>query len=130
VDLSSNLTSMRFLLLHPLPRDILSIFEKECGYYLHEKTEGQFSFKRSMHDTRYPRFHLYVKMGADGTELDLHLDQQHPHKIGNHEKEWAYRGPHVAQELARVGAIVDKLRNSPTPPAQKPKKSLLKILLS
>lgn len=120
---------MRHLISGSLSKEISVLFN-ELGYYFHEVKEGVFSFKRIIHERPFPRFHIYVRKYENGLELDLHIDQEHPNRLGNHEKEWAYQGPIVKRELKRIDAIIERHKSGHVLLELKPRKKFWEILTS
>ena len=120
---------MRHFIQGRLPKQIHTLFSG-LDYYFHDIKNDILSMKCVMHERPFPRFHLYIRRFENGTELDLHIDQEHPHKNGNHEEEWAYEGPIIKKELKRILKHITYLREQPVAFTMQSKKSFFKILMS
>lgn len=85
---------------------------RECGYApafvplrgTTARKPDEFAFQRFLGRRRYPRFHAYCQLAADGKTaiLNLHLDQKQPSYNGSHAHSGEYDGPLVEQEAARI----------------------------
>ncbi len=93
---------MKRVLAKPI-KDTPNNLMKSVGYVRHCTEAGRACFHRPLHDIPFPRFHAYTENTKEGLEIDLHFDQFDPikHK-GNHDKEWAYSGSRVRNEMKRI----------------------------
>lgn len=61
----------------------IALFIKRIGYMqIPSRKEGKASFIRRIHQTDFPRFHLYLSQNESSLLFDLHMDLLRPkHKI-------------------------------------------------
>ncbi len=73
-------------------------------------SEGdEFSCARVLGDSRggYPRFHLFVKQGDNGSLIfNLHLDQKKPSYKGVSAHSGEYKGEVIEKEKQRIMSII------------------------
>jgi hypothetical protein len=101
---------MRCVIPGPLPADARSMM-RHFGYAEHHTHGMGLTFIRKAHEAQFPRFHALVRQTVDGgLLLNIHLDQASLGGEGNHRYVWAYRNPHLDEEMKRIMAIVVKKR--------------------
>jgi hypothetical protein len=111
---------------------------KRLGYNLHCSKEKYPCYHRRMTPDPFPRFHAYAYEKNLGILIDLHFDQANLGKQSNHDKEWAYSGGRIEDEIRRINSVLrrgnkkriigsEKLSVKKKKPG---KKSLFDVLLS
>jgi hypothetical protein len=103
-----------------------------AGYHYHCVTNGRACYHRRIWEVRFPRFHAYVTRQEDGLMVELHIDQTNPGGKSNHDKDWAYSGGRVEEEMEHLVNTIERGHrighvNRPEHPSQipssKPKKT-------
>jgi len=96
---------MEFIIKNKNNENMINLARKIGYFYLPQKEEGnERSFVRPMQRSGYPRFHLYLRISADGKGLtfSLHLDQKRPIHKGATAHSGEYDSPIVKQEADRI----------------------------
>ncbi|HKL17143.1 MAG TPA: hypothetical protein VJ900_02180 [Patescibacteria group bacterium] len=73
-------------------------FLKRCGYTRKRQRTGKMSYIRTLRNSDYPRFHIYI----DENGLNLHLDQKSPSYSGYKAHSASYSGGLVEKEANRI----------------------------
>lgn len=93
---------MKFVLSKPRGNPI--VWLRELGYHFQKKNKEreELVFYRSLSDSAYPRFHLYLKIKGGNLIFNLHLDQKRPIYKGVPAHSAEYSGQAVKKEAGRI----------------------------
>ena len=80
---------------------------KKLGYNLHCSKEDIHCYHRKLGQEPFPRFHAYLQKSKSGIFIDIHFDQDNLHGQSNHDKEWAYSGGRVDEEIRRITSVLN-----------------------
>lgn len=84
---------------------------RNAGYmYIFDNISQKGSFKKSLTDQRYPRFHMYITETPEEVVFDLHLDQSATRYKGQGAHNADYDSQEVKSELTRIARVVDSCR--------------------
>ena len=92
-------------------------FMRRAGYGFQKEGGGEVAFVRRVGGGMFPRYHAYVVEGPGHITVNLHVDQRAPTYGRNSAHSGEYEGPLVADEAARLRALVTV---APPPAAPKP----------
>lgn len=68
------------------------------------------SFQRRLSGGEFPRFHAYIDLIPNGFQINLHLDQKAACYTGTSAHSGEYDGSLVADEVARISALIAQHR--------------------
>ena len=75
-----------------------TVFFSRLGY--HSESNG--SFAKRAGSMPFPRYHVYIELGADMVRVNLHLDAKKPSYQGTSAHAGEYDGELVERELERI----------------------------
>jgi hypothetical protein len=87
-------------------------FIRRCGYgQMSDRHSGEKSYSKRFGALLYPRFHVYIKAGADSFTFNLHLDQRQPSYRGVTAHSGEYDGEVVEREGERLRLMAENFLN-------------------
>lgn len=83
---------------------------RKIGYHFQRENNGEWIFTRSLSESRFPRFHLFVKYNQEKSQLDfnIHLDQKRSIYKGAIAHSGEYESEIVKEEVERIKKIIEK----------------------
>jgi hypothetical protein len=90
------------------PRQLL----RRCGYAEQITRHGKISYIRRIAQAEFPRFHVYVQIGDNEIQVNLHLDQKAPTYGRGTAHSGEYDGEVVAKEGERISSSLNAKINS------------------
>lgn len=96
---------MKIILQKPARENIYTLIRK-IGYYPLSKDKTEMNCVRSLNQTGYPRFHIYLQTEGENLVFNLHLDQKEPIYKGSPAHSGEYDSEIVIKEAERIKQIL------------------------